>query len=219
VAVLAEVKICGLTRPHDAALAIELGAAYLGAIFAGGPRLLTPERAREVLAPAEGGVARRVGVFAHADAEAIAHTRDVARLDVAQLHGDPTEAELEALRRDVEIELWAVVRVGDDGLPPDASSLFAIADAVVLDRRSARGLGGTGETFAWESVATTVASIRAGTRLVVAGGLGPENVARAIDLFAPDVVDVSSGIEDHPGIKNPDRMRAFVERARRLQTP
>jgi phosphoribosylanthranilate isomerase len=218
VAAPVEVKFCGLTRPSDVALAIELGAAYVGAIFAHGPRLLTPDRAREVLAPAS-GAARRVGVFGRADADEIARIRDVARLDVAQLHGDPTDVELEALRRNVAIEVWAVVRIGDDGIPDGAASLFDIADAVVLDRRSERALGGTGERFAWESVAPAVAHARGRARLVVAGGLGPDNVALAIELFQPNVVDVSSGVEDHPGVKNPDRMRAFVERARRLHTP
>ena len=202
-----EIKFCGLTRPEDAQMAAALGAAYVGVIFAGGPRELTAERAKEVLADLPRSV-RRVGVFAGQDASQIRRVVDLIRLDVVQLHGEATEARIAQVRAAVRADIWPVVRV-TEGLPRQTASLIDLADGVLLDAFSPKALGGTGVSFSWPAVADELHSIRGEKPIILAGGLRPENVGEAISALAPDVVDVSSGVERAPGIKDHERMRAF----------
>jgi phosphoribosylanthranilate isomerase len=213
-----EVKFCGLTRPEDAGCAVSLGASYLGVIFAGGPRNIAPEAAADVLARATSQV-RRVGVFGAADASAIARAARIAGLHIAQLHGDPDAAAIDAVRRHFGGAVWAVLRVVGD-LPKQAAALFEAADGVVLDARVEGRLGGTGTALDWASLAGPVVRARGSrpARLVLAGGLTPENVGTAIGHLAPDVVDVSSGVESAPGIKDFARMRAFAVAAGVIST-
>src|SRR6185295_13997803 len=126
-----------------------------------------------------------------------------------QLPGDPTPGIVERVRPFFNGEVWAVIRVSGSELPPDALALFSVADAVVLDAKVPGQLGGTGTTFDWDPVARTLDRLRARSRIVLAGGLNPDNVAHAIRVVAPDVVDVSSGVEASPGVKDHPRMRAF----------
>jgi phosphoribosylanthranilate isomerase len=211
---VADVKFCGMTRPEDAMLAADLSAAFVGVIFATSPRQLTVPRAREVLAPIRGRGTGTVGVFDTVDLDEIAQTAERLELDAVQLHGDADASRIESLRRRFGGEIWAVLRIGPNGFPPKAAELFGAADGVVLDTLSTRGRGGTGESFAWLAVATELAELRGTTRVVVAGGLRPDNVARAIDALAPDVVDVSSGVESAAGIKDPTHLRAFMDAVR-----
>ncbi len=205
------VKFCGLRRPEDAALAVELGAAYVGVIFAGGPRLVTVGEARRVLEPTRGR-SRATGVFGAMPPDAIAHVVDQVGLDVVQLSADPDADIVDAVRSLTHAEVWAAVRCGTT-LPESASALFTHADAVLLDAKVAGRLGGTGHTLPWSDLAPAVNAIRSDRRLVLAGGLTPDNVRVAIEALTPDVVDVSSGVESAPGIKDHERMRAFYERS------
>lgn len=205
-----EIKFCGLMRVEDAAMAASLGARYVGVIFAGGPRALTPERARVVLDGAGRGV-KRVGVFGTADPGAIADVVAAALLDVVQLHGDPAPSDVEAVRARTRCEIWSVVRVDGGVLPEGTQAAFEAADAVLLDARVSGRLGGTGVALPWDALAPAVAPLRTGHRVVLAGGLTPENVGHAIGALAPDVVDVSSGVERGVGEKDHQRMRMFVE--------
>lgn len=208
-----DVKFCGLTRPDDVAMAAALGARYVGVIFAGGPRLLTPERAAAVLSVAPACV-RRVGVFGGATGDEVAAVAGTAGLHVAQLHADPGPADIAAIRGQFGGEIWAVVRTADASLPPGLTALFAEADAVILDAKVPGSLGGSGVRLPWHALASSLtAARRAGgaARLVLAGGLTPENVAEAAAAIDPDVVDVSSGVESTVGIKDHARMRAFVD--------
>ena len=207
---MTDVKFCGMTRPEDSILAAELSAAFVGVIFAQSPRQLTLERAREVLAPVRERGTGTVGVFDTADLDQITETAEQLELDAVQLHGNADASSIEALGRRFGGEIWAVLRMGPLGFPPGAAELFAAADGVVLDTLSTRGLGGTGESFGWQAAASGLAELRGTTRVVVAGGLRPDNVAQAIDALAPDVVDVSSGVESETGIKDPARLRAFM---------
>lgn len=207
-----DIKFCGLTRRVDAELASALGAAFVGVILAGGPRHLDTGAARDVLAGAAGS--RRVGVFGALDATSIAGVaRDLA-LDVVQLHGDPDAAFVRLVRDGFDGLVWAVMRVSGDALPATARSLFEAADAVVLDARVPGALGGTGVTLAWDSIAAEVLAVRGATPLVLAGGLTAENVGRAVKGLSPSVVDVSSGVELAPGVKDHQRMRAFAAAVR-----
>ncbi len=206
-----EIKFCGLTRPADAVVAASLGASYVGAIFAGGPRAITPGRAAELF-EAAGSAARRVGVFGAEHPAEVARAAGVAALDVVQLHGDPTADQVARIRDECELTIWAVVRVTSGSAEERIAELDGLADAIVLDSFAPGRLGGTGTTFDWRRAASWARPVRA--RLVVAGGLTAHNVSEAIDCLAPDIVDVSSGVESAPGIKDHQRMRAFVEAVR-----
>jgi phosphoribosylanthranilate isomerase len=206
--VTAEIKFCGMTRLDDARVAASLGAAYVGAIFAGGPRMISAEWAAQVFADLPATM-HRVGVFADQGADEITRMARIASLDVVQLHGEAGVARIDALRRGFSGAIWSVVRVAGTALPASAGELAAASDGLLLDAYVAGTLGGTGVTLPWAALAASIDALRGGATIILAGGLTPENVAGAIAALAPDVVDVSSGVEDAPGQKNHDRMHAF----------
>ena len=208
-----EIKFCGMTRAEDVAAAVQLGASHIGVIFAGGPRMVSPSAAAELIRPVPRHVGR-VGVFDTRPAAEIAATARAIGLSAVQLHGDPDTATIDALRRDFDGAVWAVLRVAGAELPARAEALFESADAVVLDALVAGRLGGTGVTLPWQTLAAPLARVRHGARLVLAGGLRFENVGAAIEALHPDVVDVSSGVESAPGVKDHNRMRAFRDAVR-----
>lgn len=212
---MTDIKFCGMTRGADAARAASLGATYVGCIFAGGPRHQTPDAALQIFSELrEGSRPRRVGVFATADITMLAPVVAATRLDVIQLHGDPTPAEIAAVRANFDRSVWAVVRCIGGALPDGVAPLWDVADAVVLDAHVPGRLGGTGVTLPWRVLAEAVEASRARAsrrgRLVLAGGLTAANVGEAIHTLRPDVVDTSSGVESATGIKDPARMEAFI---------
>lgn len=206
-----EIKFCGLTRTIDAREAVALGARYVGVIFASGPRRLSVESAAEVLDGVPAAV-HRVGVFGDTDPDEIVAVADMLGLGALQLHGEHGARLVNGLRARFGGEVWSVLRLRDGRLPEVAAELFATADAVLLDAHVAGKLGGTGVTLPWKQLVEELGAMRnggRGARLVLAGGLKAENVGEAIRLLRPDVVDVSSGVETAPGIKDHARMRAF----------
>lgn len=218
---MADVKFCGLTRDEDAQAAVDAGARYVGAILVGGPRLVSPERASSLFdaarsrARAAGRDVGGVAVVGHGTPQELAALGTVAAADALQLHADPDAATVQAVRASFPGEVWAVMRVRDGVLPAQARELFAAADAVVLDAWHPGGLGGTGTTLPWSALAAAIVDARGASaaRVVLAGGLRPENVAEARDALAPDVLDVSSGVERAPGEKDHERLRAFARAA------
>lgn len=203
-----DVKFCGMTRVEDAREACRLHAGYVGVIFAGGPRMLSTQSAALVFCGVSGDT-RRVGVFGPEPAESIVAKASSLELDVVQLHGDPEPSFVEAIRTKFRGEIWAVLRIRGAELPGSAMALFREADAVVLDAQVPGKLGGSGIALPWGELAEKLDGPRQQGRLVLAGGLRPENVATAIAALSPDVVDVSSGVESEIGIKDHERMRAF----------
>ena len=178
-----EIKFCGLTRAADAEYSAALGAAYAGVVLAESPRRVDPGAATGVLAGVRGRTST-VGVFGPATVETIATVAADLRLDVAQLHGDPTPDIVERVRTTFAGAVWAAVRIESSTLPDSADGLLAVADAVVLDARVVGQLGGTGHAFDWDAIARTLERRRNGARIVLAGGLSPENVARAVHTIA-----------------------------------
>ena len=205
---MADIKFCGLTRPVDAEYAVGLGARYVGVIFAGGHRHLTVSRAADVLAPVPRSV-QRVGVFSDQSAEEIGEFAAKLSLSVAQLHGAVDAGRFDRLRRSFDGEIWLVHRVEASELPRNAAAVALPADGLLLDAHVPGVMGGSGRSFDWARLAPRLDTIRNEKRLILAGGLRPENVARAIATIHPDVVDVSSGVETAPGIKDHERMTAF----------
>lgn len=209
-----EIKFCGMTRADDAELGATLGASYIGVIFAGGPRHLTAEQAASVLATVPSAV-RRVGVFDRVDIQALTDLARRLELGVVQLHGGADEGTIAKIRASFPGEIWPVLRLQSDALPLAATALFDCADAVVLDAHVAGRLGGTGVTLPWRQLVDRLRPLRGRrAKLVLAGGLHADNVRQAIELLRPDVVDVSSGVETAPGIKDHARMRAFRDAVR-----
>ena len=204
-----EIKFCGLTRHADAARAASLGASYVGVILVGGPRLVSPSVARDVFGAAAGP--RRVAVVSLGPAEAMAAQGREATADILQLHADPSLDDVRALRAVWSGGIWAVTRLAAEAPRADLPALFSLTDAVVVDTMVSGGLGGSGQRFDWNRHAHAIASARGKGRLVLAGGLTSSNISEAVRALAPDVVDVSSGVEDAPGVKSPDRMLAFAE--------
>ena len=197
-----------MTRPQDAALGAEIGASYIGVVFADGPRRVTPGQAKKIF-EAAGKTVKHVGVFGTNDPDEIARTAEETQIDIVQLHNDPTISDLTAIRGKFRGEVWTSIRIAGPHIPHEAEALFDSADAIVLDARSEKRLGGTGQALPWNELAVDLARDRGSSAVVLAGGLKPGNVGSAIRTLAPDVVDVSSGIESAPGIKDPWLMREF----------
>ncbi len=209
---MTDIKFCGLTRSDDAKLAESCGGRFLGVILAGGPRLVGLSQARKILGDRRAGV-ERVAVFGDEPLERLLETSEALDLDVLQLHGDPTPALIESLRARSVRALWPVLRVDGGTLNESAAGLAKAAGALVLDAKVIGQLGGTGVSLDWAALAGEVRQLRAAVpafRLILAGGLRPDNVGRAIELLQPDVVDVSSGVESAPGIKDPFAVARFV---------
>jgi phosphoribosylanthranilate isomerase len=204
-----EIKFCGMTRSEDVGHAAALGASYVGAIFAGGPRHQTMEGAQRVFATVP-PPPFRVAVVSEQTPIEIAGLVYALRLHAVQLHANPSVQRIEQVRTETAAKVWAVVQLPGDELPVNFAQIATAADAVVLDARSPSGLGGSGVTLPWTQLSRSLAKVRGQTKIILAGGLKPENVATAIAALEPDVVDVSSGVESAPGIKDHHRMREFV---------
>jgi len=209
------VKVCGLTLAGDAAMALDAGARYLGVILApGGKRTVTPEAAAVIFG---GLAARHVGVFVNATATELRHAAAVAGLHVLQLHGDEPP-ELAAELRGEGYTVWKAVRPRDgDEFSAAVVRYTGAVDALLLDGYSPDARGGTGTSFPWHQVAERLSALPPGLALVAAGGLRPENVAEAAAILRPAIVDVSSGVETAPGVKDPAAVRAFVAAVRALR--
>lgn len=209
-----EVKICGVCRPADAAAAARAGADYVGVVLTPGfTRSQTVESAAPILDAAAG--ARRVGVFIDPSVGEVVEAAKRLRLDVVQLHGSEPPDRVAALAEAGPWQVWKAVRPRGPGELTEAAQAYAgVADALLLDAWDPTRPGGTGVALAWDELAGARAMLPRGLRLVLAGGLRPENVATAVRRMAPSVVDVSSGVEQRPGEKSEERVRAFIAAAR-----
>jgi phosphoribosylanthranilate isomerase len=195
---MTDVKICGITRQEDALLAAELGAWAIGFVFwPGSPRYIDPRAARAIvhaLPPAM----RTVGVFVNQPAGHVRMVAEEAGITTVQLHGDETVAFAQRLGRPV----FKAIPVRDGFTP---STLDAIPDdiTVLLDAFDPAAHGGTGRTIDW-SLAANAAARRP---IVLAGGLNARNIGEAIRQVRPRAVDLSSGVEAAPGLKDHGKLR------------
>lgn len=200
------VKICGLTNLADALGAVEAGADALGFVFhPPSPRFVRPEDAREIVRQLPPFVAR-VGVFVDAEADRVGEIARRVGLDTLQFHGQETPDYCAG---------FGAFRVVKAFRMDGAAALGRLKKyepyAWLLDSYVPGVLGGTGQTFNWDLACEAV---RLGGRVLLAGGLVPDNVARAVAAVRPYAVDVSSGVESAPGRKDPVRMREFLAAAR-----
>lgn len=215
---MTRIKICGLTRPEDAALAAELGAWALGVIFAAeSPRCVSIAQAREIfeagMAAVSGAEAPlRVGVFVNARVGEIEEAVRASHLDAVQLHGEESPEFCAEVRERLGVAVIKAVRVS--GPEAVAGVVRFDTDFVLLDTYHPERRGGTGEAFDWSLAASLPEAVRE-QRLVLSGGLNPENLAAAVQAAKPFAVDVASGVESAPGIKDPDKLRQLFENVSR----
>ena len=194
------VKICGVTRLPDALLAVELGAAAIGLNFVPrSPRFLTRRAAREI-AREVGRSALRVGVFVDASLAEIRATMDEVELDLVQFHGDEPVAEVAALGS-------RAVRAFRGGEQSVDYAPFPAAWGFLVDSGDRLRYGGTGERWEWRPLPRP----SGGRPVLVAGGIPPENAREALAATRADGLDVASGVESAPGIKDEARLRRLFE--------
>ena len=203
-------KICGITRAEDADLAAELGASALGFVFwSGSPRYIRPEAAREIVRRSASRV-KSVGVFVDEPEEQVVRVMESVGLDVAQLHGHESPAYCRGLARlhPGGFEGASVIKaIGVEPGSQIALDEFGTDVLILLDAQDPSRHGGTGQTVDWDSARRIAAS----RPTILAGGLNAENVARAVESVRPYGVDVSSGVESAPGLKDRERLRSFFE--------
>ena len=195
------VKICGITTEADALLAVGLGADAVGFVFAPSPRQVAPQAVRRIIERVPPEIVT-VGVFRNESPTRVVEIVNGIGLKAAQLHGNETPADTAWVAERVAMTIKAfpaghrnIARIDDYG-----------AEAVLVDAESP----GSGEVFDWRLAEGVVDP----ARLIVSGGLGPDNVGDAIAHLRPFGVDVSSGVESEPGRKDPRKIRAFVRAAR-----
>lgn len=202
---MVRVKICGITSSDDALAAVDAGADALGFVFyEKSPRNINPMQAAAIIAKLPPFV-QTVGLFVNEEIERVNWTADYCGLDVVQLHGDETPEDcLEVNRRVVKaFRMQNIVSI-------EPMKKYQVA-GYLLDAWCPDCYGGTGKTFNWEMAAAA----RQYGRIILAGGLTPENVVEAIQAVRPYAVDVSSGVEIEPGKKDREKLRAFIKRVKR----
>jgi phosphoribosylanthranilate isomerase len=210
---MVRIKICGITRPEDAILACEAGADAIGLVFAKSPRQVTVRQARQIIG-ALPPFFPAVGVFVNARPATILRVVVEAGLSAVQLHGDES-ADFPA--RLGGIRTFKALRVRDRTFVEQVRAFCdAGVSAILLDAFSPKARGGSGKRFDWDLV---VGALDAGAMenvppLILAGGLTPDNVAAGIRRLRPWGVDVSSGVEESPGVKSAEKIARFVAAAR-----
>ena len=210
-----EIKICGITRVHDAVAAVDLGVSMLGLNFySGSPRCISLEQAQEI-ARAIATPVKLVGVFVNMNVSDVQRIARAVPLDAVQFHGNESTRDCQSAAPEFE-----VIRAfkADATFTVERASEFAFCAGLLLDAPCAEH-GGSGESFRWSSVPW--AELRRAVpsaKIFLAGGLHAANVAAAIVAAHPDVVDVCSGVESAKGIKSMSRMRDFVAAVRAVES-
>ena len=200
-----KIKICGLTRPEDAQAAAELGADAVGLVFyAKSKRCVDAAQAAEIVAALPPQVAK-VALFVNESAEQIRRILEAVPIDIVQFHGD----EAPEFCRQFGKPYWKAVRVQSAQDIAEAAERYADAAALLLDAHIEGQYGGTGQVFDWHLLPETMP-----LPWVLSGGLNPGNVAAAVRQTGAAWLDVSSGVEQAPGIKSRDLMADFIRQAR-----
>jgi phosphoribosylanthranilate isomerase len=202
---MARVKICGITTVADAIACARAGADAIGLNFVPGSPRRIDENAAQAIVRAVGDRVLVVAVVAGQSVDAMRTLRETTHVGCLQLHGDESLADVTALLP----HAYKAVSIANEGDVQRAEAMPG--DYVMVDARTASTLGGTGRTFDWG----LVVGLARRRRLVLAGGLTPQNVESAIAIVRPWCVDVASGVESSPGIKDLEKVEAFVDRARR----
>lgn len=207
-----EVKICGLNDEDAIDVAIEAGADYIGLVFyEKSPRAVTAERAAELTQFIEG--VQKVGLFVDPSDALLDEVLTHVRLDLLQFHGSETPERVAAIRADFGIPVMKVIAVETAADLTAAAPFLEVVDHLLFDAKPPKGAalpGGNAVSFDW----TILKGFKSTVPWMLAGGLTAANVAEAIRISGARTVDVSSGVESSPGVKDPDKIRAFVTAAK-----
>ena len=204
---MTRIKICGLTREEDALFCAEAGADFLGFIFVPStPRFIEPERAAAIAAAVRnsGKITKFAGVFRDASPEYILEIVSIIGLDIVQLHGSETDEQIQK----IGVPVIKTVRVSD-ALPDTHTT--PTAAWLLFDTFDERRAGGTGRRFDW----SVLAKYDRSKPFFLSGGLNADNVAAAISLVRPDGIDLASGVESSPGVKDHEKIARLFERVKR----
>ena len=199
-----KIKICGITNLEDASYAVSLGVDALGFIFAESPRQIAQETARDIIKQLPPPI-KTVGVFVNEDLSKIKEIIESCGLDLVQLHGN----EEPDLCRMLFPRTIKAIRVKDESSVHEASRYKDCTSALLLDTYTKDKIGGTGEIFNWDLALKIKES---GIPIIIAGGLGPDNIEAAISKVQPCAVDINSGVEVRPGEKDHTLLRKVVEK-------
>jgi len=208
------IKICGISTSDALDAAIAARAEHVGFnFFPPSPRYVSPRDAAQLGARAEGRIGR-VGLFVDADDAEIAEAVAAANLDAIQLHGQESPERAAQVKARFGLPVWKALAVSAPGDADKAHAYVGAIDLVLFDAKTPKGTlpGGMGLTFDWNLVAHWKGSMAWG----LAGGIDASNVAQAVKLTGAPLVDVSSGVESAPGIKDVDKIAAFCQAARHL---
>lgn len=212
-----EVKICGVNTPETAAVVSKAGARLAGLVFyPKSPRAVTPEQAARVAAAIAPGIAK-VGLFVDPEDAQIEAVLKAVPLDLLQLHGEETPERVAALKARFGVPVMKVLKIARAADLEQVTAYSGVADRFLFDARPPKDRrdslpGGNAVAFDWR--------ILAGRRFpmpwMLAGGLKPENLRQAVEISGATAVDASSGVESSPGVKDPEKIRAFLTAARAL---
>lgn len=209
------IKICATTCIEDALASIDAGANALGFVFAPSKRRVSPEQARAIVTQLPGGM-EKIGVFNDEKVERVAEIVEQVGLTAVQLHGNETLESINGLLSNLKTgRQFRVIKtvLVSGSFTAQFSRVcrdYDCVDSILLDSG-----GGSGKTFDWQSVQPLIGDNK--KRLIIAGGLNPQNVGEAIGKFSPYGVDVVTGVEREPGRKDPDKLKAFVAAVRRAE--
>ena len=206
---MVRVKICGITHMADAAAAVELGADALGFIFAKSPRQITPQKAKDITRRISPFV-KTIGVFVNEQPARIREIMDFCGLDLVQLHGNESVSACS----DLAPRVIKAFRVQGEESLLEIANFKGHVRAILLDAYQKGLNGGTGKTFDWR---LAVKSKETGIPMVLSGGLDADNIEEALERVNPFAVDISSGIEKKPGIKDHGKMLIFMEKVTAFQ--
>jgi len=196
------VKICGITRVEDAKASLDLGADAIGFVFyPKSPRYIEPTKAKDIVSYVSPFITS-VGVFVNESLENIISIANTCKLDVIQLHGDEQQDIIDKIPR----KIVKAIRIKDE-TDLQRFNLYSDVDAFLLDTFVENKLGGTGQVFDWK----IAEKAKSKGKIILSGGLNPDNIAEAISKVKPYGVDVSSGIELMPGKKDYALARRFLE--------
>ncbi len=210
-----EVKICGVNTPEALRATVAAGAEYVGLNFyPPSPRSVTPDQAAALAAAAPPRLCK-VGLFVDVEDETIAETLAAVGLDMLQLHGGESPARVAQIRARFGLPVMKVLKIAGPEDVAAAEAYFRVADRLLFDAKPPKEMtealpGGNALAFDWHLLAGRTWPLP----WMLSGGLDPGNVAEAARISGARAVDVSSGIEDRPGLKNPDKIRAFLAAAK-----
>jgi len=215
--VTVDAKICGLNTPDSVAAATEGGAAWVGFVFyPPSPRAVTADQAASLARLVPDGVAR-VGLFVDMDDAAMDSILGRVPLELLQLHGQETPERVAAIRARTGIPVMKAVRIAGPGDVADAERFAPVCDRILFDAKPPADMegalpGGNALAFDWRLIAGHGWNVP----WMLSGGLDADNVADAVRVSGARAVDVSSGVESRPGVKDPARIRAFLDAVRAL---